>query len=91
MQATTTRRCTAQGTEAAAAMLLLVAMGVMVAVAMVTMPMEEVATVVTTVATGASPQATTVMVGTEAMLLVVSVFTIMTSSESSIRAIQQQC
>ena len=57
---------------AALAMLLLVATEAMVGVAMVTMPMEEVATVVTTVAMAALPEATTAMVATEAMPLVVS-------------------
>ena len=57
---------------AALAMLPLVATEAMVGVAMVTMPMEEVATVVTTVAMAALPEATTAMVATEAMPLVVS-------------------
>ena len=57
---------------AAAAMLLWVVLGVMVETTMVTMPMEEVATVVTTVAMVVLPEATTAMVETEAMLLVVS-------------------
>ena len=57
---------------AAVAMLLLVAMGAMVAATMVTMPMEEVATVATSVAMVVLPKATTAMVAMEALLLVVS-------------------
>ena len=57
---------------AAAAMLPLVATEAMVATTTETMPMEEVATVVTTVAMAALPGATTAMVAMEAMPLVVT-------------------
>ena len=52
--------------------LLLVVPGAMVATTMVTLPMEEVATVVTSVATVALLQATMAMAAMEAPLLVVS-------------------
>ena len=57
---------------AAAAMLLWVVLGEMVATTMEIMPMEEVGTVATTVAMAALLQATTATVAMEAMLLAVS-------------------
>ena len=74
------------GAEAAAAMLRLVAMGVMVVTTMVTTPMEETTTVATTVATVALPQASMEMVAMEATLLVVSVETVTSAASMGLGA-----
>ena len=69
LQATTTA---VEGAEAAATMLLLVAMGVMGVTTMATTPMEGTTTLATIVEMVALPGATMAMVAMEGMLLAVS-------------------